>query len=248
MEERLELTRRAAATHFWFRGFRGYIEPTLHRVAQGRHDLTLLDCGSGTGDNLRLLARYGRAYGVDLSRGGLAHTRSLGFAAACGNVTRLPFRSASMDVVTSFDVLQSVADDQGAVQEMGRVLKPGGVAIFSMAALELLRGDHSEVWEELQRYTASSARALAEGAGLVPERVTYMFASVFPLILARRVVQRMTQGLRPHSADADIRIPAPPINAVLSAIVSGEARIARHLDMPVGSSVLVVARKPATRQ
>jgi ubiquinone/menaquinone biosynthesis C-methylase UbiE len=247
VEERLELTRRAVGTHFWFRGFRGYIEPTLHRAAAGRRDLALLDCGSGTGDNLRLLARYGRAHGVDLSTGGLAHTRSLGFSGACGDVTRLPFRSASMDIVTSFDVLQSVADDQGAVREIARVLKPGGVAILSMAALELLRGDHSEVWEELQRYTAPSARALTIGAGLVVERVTYMFASVFPLVLARRVAQRLTQSVRPHSADGDIRVPAAPINVALSGLVLAEAALARHVNMPVGSSLLVVARKPAAR-
>jgi len=40
-----------------------------------------------------------------------------------------------------------------------------------------------------------------------------------------------------------MRIPAAPINAALTWVLSGEAAISRRIPMPVGSSVLVVARK-----
>ena len=36
MEERLEKTRRAQATHFWFRGFRSFVVPVLTGLARGR--------------------------------------------------------------------------------------------------------------------------------------------------------------------------------------------------------------------
>ncbi len=66
---------------------------------------------------------------------------------------------------------------------------------MSMAALPILHGDHSEVWREYRRYTRATARALAEQAGLRVERVSYMFASLVPLMIVTRGVQRLTRPL-----------------------------------------------------
>jgi hypothetical protein len=51
----LEATARAERDHVWFRGFRRVVSPMLARAAAGRSPLRLLDCGFGTGTNLRLL-------------------------------------------------------------------------------------------------------------------------------------------------------------------------------------------------
>lgn len=244
MEERLALTRRAAATHFWFRGFRGFVIPAVEAVAAGRRDLRILDCGCGTGDNLPWLSTFGRASGVDLSAGGAAATHDLGFRAARADITRLPFATGTFDLATSFDVLQCVPDDAGAVAEMARVLKPGGAVVLTVAALEALRGDHAEVWEEFQRYTRRSARALVTAAGLVPERVDYLFASLFPLMVTTRTLQRLTRRFRTLDPDSDIRVPSAPVNGALTWLVAREAAVAQRLPMPIGSSLLIVARKP----
>jgi hypothetical protein len=41
-----------------------------------------------------------------------------------------------------------------------------------------------------------------------------------------------------------MRVPPAPINGALATMLAGEAAISRHVPMPAGSSVLVVARKP----
>ena len=68
MDDLLELTGRAEATHFWFRGFRKFVAPVIGDLADGRARLRLVDCGCGTGHNLRLLQPHGRAIGFDLTR------------------------------------------------------------------------------------------------------------------------------------------------------------------------------------
>jgi ubiquinone/menaquinone biosynthesis C-methylase UbiE len=243
MEDRLDLTSLAAHTHFWFRGFRAFVAPAIAETAGGRHDLRVLDCGCGTGHNLRLLEPYGRAFGVDLSSGGLAHAKSVGRPLVQGDVTRLPYASASFDLATSFDVLQCVEHDRAAVAEMARVLRPGGYVVATLAALEALRGDHSEVWQEYQRYTKSMARDLFEDAGLRVVRASYLFGTLLPLMYTTRLIQRLTRPYRKLSPDSDIGVPSAPINAVLTWLVMKEAALARSLPMPAGSSLLVVARK-----
>jgi hypothetical protein len=59
-----------------------------------------------------------------------------------------------------------------------------------------------------------------------------------------RLIQRLTRRLRDAPrADADIAVPVAPVNLLLTALVSAEAALARFVSMPIGSSLIVVARK-----
>ena len=78
----LELTYRAEQSHFWFRGFRQYMQPALARATAGVSSPRILDCGCGTGSNLEMLRPYGRAVGFDLTGIGPAFARSHGHRVA----------------------------------------------------------------------------------------------------------------------------------------------------------------------
>ncbi len=247
MDDLLDLTSRVEETHFWFRGFRRFIAPAIAEMAGTRRDLQLLDCGCGTGHNLATLLRpYGRAFGFDLTPAGLLLAHAAGFPLARADMAAIPFQSARFDLVTSFDVMQYVADDYAAMQEMARVLKPGGALVVTAAALDVLRGGHAGTWPEVRRYTSARMRAIVENAGMKIHRLTYLFASLFPAMLAVRAVRRDQRagGASPAREDWEMRVPAEPINTALTWMLSGEAAISRRIPMPVGSSVLVVARKP----
>ncbi|HKC55079.1 MAG TPA: class I SAM-dependent methyltransferase [Vicinamibacterales bacterium] len=250
MDNLLDLTSRVEATHFWFRGFRRFVAPAIAEIAGPRRDLHLLDCGCGTGHNLATLLRpYGRAFGFDLTPGGLARARAAGFPLARADMAAIPFQSSRFDLVTSFDVMQYVRDDYAVVTEMARVLKPGGGLVVTAAALDVLRGGHAGTWPEVRRYTTTRMRSIVEDAGLEVRRLTYVFASLFPAMLAVRAMSRDTGQCRGGSSDPpppddwEMRVPAAPINAALTWMLSGEAALSRRIPMPVGSSVLVVARK-----
>ena len=245
MGDLLELTARAEATHFWFRGFRMYIAPAIQEIVAGRRDLRIVDCGCGTGFNLRtLLVPHGRAFGFDLVPDGVRRARSAGRPLVRADIQHIPFASASFDLATSFDVIQSVPDDRAALREMARLLKPGGHVVLNVTAMDLLRGDHSDVWGELRRYTPERAARLVEDAGLEVVRIHYLFGSLLPLMLSVRTLQRMLRAFREPTGDADLAVPSAPVNALLTALVATEAALARRFTVPFGSSLMVVARKP----
>lgn len=219
--------------------------PVFASVAGGRTDLRILDCGCGTGHNVPLLQPYGEVYGFDFTLGGLALAKSRTRALVCADAVRVPFADRSFDLVTSFDMLQSVADDGAAVREMARVLAPGGALVCTAAALEILRGDHSTAWKEVRRYTRSTARALVEQAGLRVERVSYLFGTLAPLILTTRALQRVIRkGEDGGAMRTDLAVPPALVNAALAALLHAEAALAPRVSLPFGSSVLVIARKP----
>jgi SAM-dependent methyltransferase len=240
MDRLLELTSRAESSHFWFRGFRRFVTPLVERAAAGRTNLSVLDCGCGTGHNLRYLARYGSAVGIDLTAAGLDIARQAGRPLARADAVRLPFHPAVFDLVTSFDMLQCVPDDAGAVREISRVLRRGGHFVGSVAALEILHGDHSLLSEEARRYTRGSLERLLRQGGLEPIVTQYAFASLFPFMLIVRGLQRL-RGAR--ATGREIAVPSAPVNWALTRMVLAEAALASRVALPLGSSLVFLARK-----
>ena len=242
MDRLLEATARAERDHFWFRGFRRFMEPLIAGVARGRR-IDILDCGCGTGHNLQMLRRYGRAYGIDLTWAGLQYARGRGEKkVARATVGALPVPDARFDLVTSFDVLYGLPDEveHAAIAEMARVLKPGGWAIVNVAALPWLRGNHSVLGGELRRYRRQDLRDKLEAGGFRVTRSSYTNFSIFPIVAGIRATQRLSGHVE---SDAEISVPSAPVNAALSALLGLEAAALRVVNMPIGSSVMAVAQK-----
>jgi hypothetical protein len=151
-----------------------------------------------------------------------------------------------VDVATSFDVLYCLDDDteRMAVSEMWRVLKPGGLVVINVAALDSLRGSHSTLTHEVRRYSKDRLRALLTGAGFEVERLTFGNMSTFPITWLLRWRERMT-GRADTAPGRDLQVPPRPINAVFNAALALEARAMRVVNLPIGTSLLCVARKKA---
>jgi ubiquinone/menaquinone biosynthesis C-methylase UbiE len=241
----LELTSRAEPSHFWFHGFRAYVAPVIGELVDGRRNLRILDCGCGTGYNMQaLLGPHGRTFGFDLDEDSMWRARRTGRPIVRANIQQIPFPSESFDLATSFDVIQSVPDDRTALREMARILRPGGHIVLNVTALDILRGDHSDVWGELRRYNPARAVQLLSDTGFEVIRIAFLFASLLPLMLTVRKTQWLFRAFREPRGDADLTVPAAPINGVLTWLVRREAALAQRFRMPFGSSLLIVGRKP----
>jgi SAM-dependent methyltransferase len=243
----LRATASAESRHFWFRGFRRFVTPLIRTAVQGRTAPLVLDCGCGTGANLEMLGRFGRAYGFDLSDVGLRLSQRAGRRSIVrASITAVPFPSSVFDLVTSFDVLYALeeADEQAAAAELFRLLKPGGYALVNVAAMPMLTGDHSVLSHERRRYTRPSLRRLLERAGFTIVRLTYTNATLFVPLAISRAFHRWRGLSTEREADHEIAVPPAPINGALSAVLALESLWLRAADSPFGSSLLCLARKP----
>lgn len=114
-------------------------EPLVGRMLkQGGFDVTrfhsILDIGAGAGQILghllKLVPPDTRLVACDLSHNMLrrarqrVHSRRPLYVAA--DMTRLPFADESFDCITCGWVLEHLPDPRPGLQEMGRVLQPGG--------------------------------------------------------------------------------------------------------------------------
>ena len=247
VERLLRATAKAESRHFWFRGFRAFVTPLLRSATAGRPDPLLLDCGCGTGANVELLGRFGRAFGFDLTEIGLRIGREAGRTRlARASVTAAPFPTGTFDLVASFDVLYALddRDEREAIAEMYRLLKPGGFAIVNVAAMTALRGDHSVLSHEIRRYNREDLRRRLEAAGFSVVRLTYTNATLFLPLVVTRMLQRRRGLRREMDAEHEIAVPPVPINAAMSAVMWVESLWLRAFVAPFGSSLLCLAKKP----
>ena len=250
MDRLLRATARAEARHFWFRGLRWFATPLIRHATRHRPNARILDCGCGTGANLQLLGRFGIPYGFDLSEVGLYIGRQLGrIRLVRASVTAAPFPSDGFDLVTSFDVLYSLQeqDERAAVAEMYRLTRQGGFVLINVAAMEKLRGDHSVLSREVRRYSRASLRRLVTDAGFEIVRLTYTNQVLFLPMLGVRALHRFRGLASEDAAQQEIAVPIAPINGLLSALVFLESLWLRRFDSPAGSSLLCLARKPLGR-
>ncbi|MEZ4471392.1 MAG: methyltransferase domain-containing protein [bacterium] len=100
----------------------------------------VLEVGCGTGMILKEIAPVARhAVGIDISRGMLGQAQERGLHVVEGSATALPFADASFDFVYSFKVLAHVEGIHQALEEVSRVLRPGGQAALEFYNRHSLR-------------------------------------------------------------------------------------------------------------
>lgn len=122
----------------------------------------VLEIGVNRGYGSRLIAADSRSFmGVDLSLDHVRETRSrYGLRCLKADGQGLPFRAESFDTVVTFQVIEHVWDDVAYLEEINRVLRPGGLLLIStpQATGRLLPGQRPWNPEHLREYDEGAWR------------------------------------------------------------------------------------------
>ncbi len=234
---------RVEGSHWWFVGRRRILSSFVSRIVGNltNPQPRILDVGCGTGANLEMLAHFGEAEGVDVSTEALDFCQTRGLRnVRQGEAERLPYEDKSFDLVTGLDVVEHLDNDVAGLQEMHRVLLPGGRALLFVPAFMFLWGVQDDISNHRRRYTLGSLEKVVREAGLEVELATYANITFFAPILFGRLLMRVT-GFRPASEN---NITVGFLNGVLGRIFGAEASLLRHVSFPFGVSIICVARRP----
>jgi SAM-dependent methyltransferase len=118
---------------------------------------------------------------IDLSHAALRQLRRRGANAAHGMIGALPCADASFDLVCALDILEHVADDEGALSELARVAAPGATVLLSVPL-------HQHAWTAFDEFVGHCRR-------YEPERIRTLLAQH-----GFTIEQSAVYGMQPKSS------------------------------------------------
>lgn len=251
-DELEELHEDASKTHFLDRWTRAAI---LDGIAVAGRPQAVVDLGCSTGYLLEdLRERYPETalIGVDLVAAGLSKAHSFVPSALLvrADVTELPLRDGSVDVVVSANLLEHVPDDEQALREITRVLRPGGVAALIVPGGRSTYDYYDRFLGHERRYARGELAAKCRAAGLVTFHNGFIGSLLFPPFWAVKQRNRLMHG---HLQGEDLAnrvsgdIARTHSSAVGELLWRAETQLAaRGVRLPFGIRSFVLAIRPNT--
>ena len=230
----------AETGYFWFVAKQKLVRRIVSRLRLPR-EAQILDLGCGTGINLKNLRGFGACVGADYSAEAFAYCiRRSCDQLVFSRAEVLPFRPGSFDLVTALDTIEHTEDPAGMVREVQAALKPGGYLLLTAPAYPGLFGAHDYALGHKTRYTRDQVLNLLSKSGFQLEVGGHFFGLVFPAAAALKLYQKRfgskTETLPYHLAF--------PLNSILLALCEIEASIFPHFQLPFGTTLVALCRKP----
>lgn len=227
-------------THWWFSGRRRLLKFLLSYLSIQRES-PVIDVGCGVGSNFTLLKSMGfKVIGIDLESYSLSFPRNLTEVLLInGDVSKLPIKSNSIELVVATDILEHLVDDSIAIKEIHRTLTQEGKVILTVPAFKSLWGIQDVVGMHKRRYSQNEILKKIEMEGFTVLRLSYFnFFLFFPIFVGRRLIRLF--GLKIESEN---KINSPLVNFFLKIIFSIEPYILKYFSFPFGVSIFCIAKK-----
>jgi SAM-dependent methyltransferase len=215
----------------------------------------VLEIGSSSGfllrDLLKAMPNNNLVVGSDYTRGTLETVgRELpGVPLVQFDLTKCPLPDAFADVVVLLNVLEHIRDHQAAVEQLFRIIRPGGAVIIEVPAASSLFDVYDRVLMHERRYDMPDLVKLMESAGFLVEDRSHLGFLLFP---AFYIVKRLNQLHYPLGSTLDeqalvgqmiasTRKSSPLMNVVMGL----EGKLQSLFALPWGVRCLVTCRKPS---
>jgi len=195
--------------HWWYRERRHLLAKAISGLTPGR----ALDIGAAGGGNTRVLREHGwDAVALEYGADGAEVAKGRGLPTLRSDATKLPLADDSLDLVMAFDLLEHLHDDDAAVAEVHRVLKPGGTYLVAVPADPKLWSSHDEAVDHVRRYTRDGLLSLLDRGGFEIKDVRSWNVLLRPVVAMRRKV----------SSGSDLDDLHPIVNFGLRTIITAE--------------------------
>ncbi len=231
--------------YWWFVGRRFIVHRLVNRFWRPIDNPALiLDLGCGTGGNFALLRQWGTVVGLDASPIALRFARQRGMdLLVLGDGQQLPFADNAFDLVAVLDVLEHLDNDEQALREIWRVLKPNGAMVFTVPAFRSLWSVHDIALAHRRRYLYADLHRKIVAARFRVCHISYAICPLLPIVFVFRKGQNLLmRGKEP--ATALIELPRP-LNQLLIALLQLEAEVLPRWWLPFGVSLVGVVKKPS---
>lgn len=228
---------------YWWRQGRDFTAKLLlKKFLNSTKRNKILDVGCGLGETSRKLTIFGQVTGIDSSPEAIKISKRNGLKeAVLMNIDNLSFPKNSFDVITAFDVLEHLEDDQKAIHNIFQVLKNKGVFLLTTPAYNWLWSEHDDALGHKRRYTKNQIEKKLKIVGFTILKSSYIISSfLLPIVLFRFGQKLFKKEENPKTSY--IILPSF-LNFLLAGILKLEGVLLQVINLPFGVSIICVAEK-----
>ncbi len=210
----------------------------------------ILDIGCSSGYTLRLLRRRmprATLLGADYVRRPLEKLAVTipDLPLLQFNVSHCPLEPDSVDAVVLLNILEHIEDDGQAVQQIYRILRPGGVAAIEVPAGPHLYDIYDQRLMHFRRYRLGDLTGLMRRAGFEVVKASHLAFVLYPAFWVakrrNRRLNRATAETQQAVIDGSMRLLGH--SQALHSLLAMERALGRFVSYPFGVRCIVICRK-----
>jgi 2-polyprenyl-3-methyl-5-hydroxy-6-metoxy-1,4-benzoquinol methylase len=197
--------------------------------------IEILEIGAGYGAMTDMLQKFGTVTAVEPYADAVSYLKDTFNMEAFQDTLETYTGTEEYDLVSCFDVLEHVEDEQRALDKIESLIKDNGLLILTVPAYMSLWSKQDEIDHHFRRYSRKELINVISQYFTI-KRATYFNTLLFPVAVIDKLL--FARKKRSYSLE-----PNRFVNSILYAIFSVERFIAPLINLPFGVSILVIAEK-----
>jgi 2-polyprenyl-3-methyl-5-hydroxy-6-metoxy-1,4-benzoquinol methylase len=224
--------------HFWFAARAALIQRELGGGLGGIAGKSVVDIGCGTGYVLGVLERAGMVTtGCDMHESALEYARQrITGKLLCMDANDL--KGSDFDAAMLCDVIEHADDDVALVQVARNAVRPGGIVLVTVPALQWLWTPIDDISGHKRRYTHAMLSKVFRDAGLTHVRVSYFNRLLLPVQALRKLQVRGHHDTDSIRSAATV-VPPGPINSAMALAMKADSYLPGRI---TGCSLIATGR------
>jgi 2-polyprenyl-3-methyl-5-hydroxy-6-metoxy-1,4-benzoquinol methylase len=243
-----DLTDKNSESSFWVssrnRLFKSIVQ--CHLAPKGK--TKFLEIGCGTGDFIQQIAKNENLEitGSEIYLKGLVYAKKnlpgidfIQFDVTQGKI------GEQFDIITAFDVIEHIENDNAALSNISQMLKKDGVLVVSVPQHMFLWSKLDEIVKHKRRYSRSDLVAKLKANDFDIDYATSFLFILFPLMLLSRLFDKGSDQTPSGEQELEKRVKFSGfLNAIFDFLMRiDEGLIRLGFSLPFGGTLVVVARK-----
>jgi len=241
-----------AGNHYIDRASRLHARHELQKIIKNKKNCEILEIGSSSG---YLLQEIKDSFPESFLIGSDCISEPLekisqkipGIPLLQFDIVNCPLPDNCVDVVVALNVLEHIEDDQTALKQFFRILKPGGYAIIEVPAHQELYDFYDEQLKHFRRYSIHNLCSLATQAKFTIVRASHLGFFMYPgfryLKLKNMQGTKRTSSQRRSDMKNLIQFGGPVVNGLLFLLMRMELFMGKFIQYPTGIRCLILLKK-----
>jgi SAM-dependent methyltransferase len=227
--------------HWWHVARQELIQWAMLKYVHSPATARWLDVGCGTGVLLAATPQIPNRMGLEMDAASVARAQEKGLDVRQVQPKWDFSEHGKFDVVTLCDVIEHVEHDIDAINAVNRVLNPGGTVLVTVPALRSLWSAHDVRNHHFRRYDRKQLMSLFDPRQWKVQRATYFSSLLLPMVWTFRQIKNLRYGTDPAKCPDDKAF--GKLDPVFLRIFRTEVALLKKTNMPLGSSLILVATK-----